>query len=108
LKVMLLDETRVRTNSDVALLFLTQIKWTNADWTVPRTVTVKTNENFIDDGVKTYVITTKPVISNSEYYNNFDVADLTLSTKSRKAGSCSGTGDPHYTVCMLHIWITCV
>jgi hypothetical protein len=75
-----------------------QVKWTNADWFVPRVVNVKANENFVDDGMKTYTIITKPVISASEYYNDFNPVDLVLKTQSRPSGSCSGTGDPHYTV----------
>jgi hypothetical protein len=74
------------------------VKWTTQDWFMPRTVTIKSTENFIDDGMKTYVIATNATISNSEYYSGFDPADIVIKTQSRPTRTCSATGDPHYTV----------
>jgi hypothetical protein len=83
-----------------ALRWLTnvQVKWTRDDWFVPRQITVKASENFVDDGQKTFVIRTEAVRSNSEYYKNFNPVDITIITKSKPTRTCSGTGDPHYTV----------
>jgi hypothetical protein len=75
-----------------------QIKWTNADWNIPRTLNIKATENFVDDGEKTFIVKTKAVISNSEYYSGFDAPDITIKTQSRRTATCAGTGDPHYTV----------
>ena len=44
------------------------------------------------------MIITEPAISASEYYSNFNPQDITIVTMSRAGGSCSATGDPHYTV----------
>ncbi len=75
-----------------------QVKWTNADWFVPRSINVKATENFVDDGEKTFTIKTEPVQSASEYYKGFNPVDLVLKTLARPTRQCSGTGDPHYTV----------
>jgi hypothetical protein len=75
-----------------------QIKWTNADWNVSRTLTIKALENFVDDNARTFVVKTEAVISNSEYFSGFNAPDITIVTLSRRTAVCSGTGDPHYVV----------
>ena len=75
-----------------------QVKWTSADWFTPYQITVSATQGFVDNGEATYMIITEPAISASEYYSNFNPQDITIVTMTRLGGSCSATGDPHYTV----------
>lgn len=74
-----------------------KIKWNSDEWQETRYLTVTAVENYVNDIPFDGNIITQPVISNSEYYNNFNPTDINVKTKLRPTATCSGTGDPHYT-----------
>ncbi|EGD72656.1 hypothetical protein PTSG_04390 [Salpingoeca rosetta] len=72
------------------------IKWDWQDWHQPRTLVIRAVEDFVDDGTFEGMIVTDPAISRSEYYKNYNAADIVIKTRPRRSAQCSGTGDPHY------------
>lgn len=74
-----------------------KIKWNWDEWFETRYLTVSAVENFINDVPFEGFIKTEPIISNSEYYSNFNAVDIFVKTVTRPSATCSGTGDPHYT-----------
>ena len=74
-----------------------QIKWLSIEWNQPRYLNISSVENFINDGPLSSSIITSPIISNSDYYNSTIISNITIQILPKPSGSCSGTGDPHYT-----------
>ncbi len=61
-------------------------------------VTVSGVEDFVDDGEKSFILITEPVVSTSEFYSRYDAPNINITTKSRPTAQCSSTTDPNYKV----------
>ena len=65
-------------------------------WMKKKQVEITTVEDFIDDGEKEILITTKPAESKSEYFKAIDIPDIKIKTPDKGTAECSSTTDPNY------------
>jgi len=74
------------------------IEWISGvdDWTAVKTIFIKANEDFRDDGEKSMPVLVEKIVSPAEYYNGVDPADIMVQTKSRPTAVCTSTTDPQY------------
>lgn len=96
------DETDCRVvvliqNSRPDELVLSQcaVEWLEGQYDEKRNITVSTVENFVDDGERTFVLSTE-VLSKSEFYKTKAIPDITIVTEPKNIASCSSTTDPNY------------
>ena len=73
------------------------VKWNYNEWSQKRYLRVSAVDNFVNEGSLSFKLVTQPAKSDSTYYKNFNAPDITITTRPKPAGSCRGTGDPHYT-----------
>jgi hypothetical protein len=88
------------TNGDPGAVILDacMVKWLDSEWSQIRTVTIRARPSFVDDAQRTITLTTNPALSQAEFYNGTNPADITLVTRRRRSTQCSSTGDPNYFV----------
>jgi hypothetical protein len=88
------------TNGDPGAVILDacMVKWLDSEWSQIRTVTIRARPSFVDDAQRTITLTTNPALSQAEFYNGTNPADITLVTRRRRSTQCSSTGDPNYSV----------
>ncbi|EDQ86473.1 uncharacterized protein MONBRDRAFT_38365 [Monosiga brevicollis MX1] len=73
------------------------VEWTQEEWNQVKLVRIWALENFVDEPGLSETFKTEPAVSNSVFYKGFNAKDVTVTTRARPSGHCSGTGDPHYT-----------
>ena len=73
------------------------ITFTRDSWYLPQYLVIKPVEQYLSGGVIQTSLTLGKIISNSEYYSNIQLPNITIHSTTMPSGSCSGTGDPHYT-----------
>lgn len=84
-------------NPDLISINPCYIVWYSDEWHKTKTITVSVTGSFRNMKDTIYTLTSKGVDTNTEYYQDSTIPDINLHFKGVATGSCSGTGDPHYT-----------
>jgi uncharacterized delta-60 repeat protein len=65
--------------------------FSEANWNIPQTVTVRGVDDTIRDGDKAYTVVLAPAVSDDSDYNNLDPSDVSVTNKDNEKGKITGS-----------------